>query len=68
VILRGQGEDLEQALDRVPVGPVQAPLQVPQPAHTQPGPLGQFLLGEPGQRTMTPEQLTELGRPINFRA
>ena len=68
VILRGQRQDLEQALDRVPVGPVQPAFQVPQAAHAQPGPLGQLLLGQPRRRTVPPEQLTEQGRPITLRA
>jgi hypothetical protein len=47
---------------------VQAAFQVPQAAHAQTGPLGQLLLGQPCRRTVTPEQLTEQGRPITLRA
>ena len=64
VILRGQLQDLEQPLDRVPVRPVQAPFQVPQAPHAQLGTLGQLLLGQTRRPAVPPEQLTEQGRLV----
>ena len=48
-------------MDGVLVRPAESTFQVPQPAHTQLGPLGELLLRQLRRGAVLPEQLTESG-------